>query len=644
MGWLDIRNRIETPILGDDAATIIVNTFLKNENVGSRTLKLSDYIEPTGPVYSDTKVTDSYRKSLDYELTRYIAKSLLKECDVSDKDKKVSFFIKDFGETLSTNPSLVNLIDPIKKLTVGELIKISTMSDIGMDVQKKNNTTPIGAFLSYSLSYACLDLSCSENEACGKRPIYPCKRVNKDELDLSGFDLSYSKRIYLNRDWQNIETWTFIIEYIKKCIDARIPFHMKPCGPYIAGIDSLNLYSDDRCFDKRISIIEEIIKEHPEVMRNFGTPIATGGMVRNSDGRCYYTVSHASWSNNKRSACTYNSYWNMIINSTYVVSAIEFLKNDLHIKLSDFLKNEEISENEEIKKAITILWYDMKLDSRNSEAYKALGKIIEYGGNFPTMKRAVSKYVDLNTSEGKMHSKKIAERFKENVRKVNSVYIFGDDRHIDTPIYMNEGFIQFNKKAESSIMFKYYKVYSAIIRARFPQAISMPEYKELSSDVKFLIKKVIDVSDVSSLTNMEIDIMDKSFLKLEKIATDITAKSGKEVYSYKVVRDNCFNGLISEDDFRTLRINIGLIYSYFPKVINEYRNLSPEVRVIIQKIRKTDNPYELSLREMHIVSSDSVKEQLDNMVNIVNKKHNGEINDMFDDRDDDISVVSKKNI
>ena len=134
MGWLDIRNRIETPILGDDAATIIVNTFLKNDNVSSRTLKLSDYIESTGPVYSDTKVVDSYRKSLDYELTRYIAKSLLKECDVSDKDKKVSFFIKDFGKTLSTNPRFVNLIDPIKKLTVGELIKISTMSDIRMDV------------------------------------------------------------------------------------------------------------------------------------------------------------------------------------------------------------------------------------------------------------------------------------------------------------------------------------------------------------------------------------------------------------------------------------------------------------------------------------------------------------------------------
>ena len=644
MGWLDIRNRIETPILGDDAATIIVNTFLKNENIGSRTLKLSDYIEPTGPVYSDTKVLDSYMKSLDYELTRYIAKSLLKECNVSDKDKKVSFFIKDFGENLSTNPRVVNLIDLIKELTVGELIKISTMSNIRMDVLKKNNTTPTGAFLSYSMSDACLDLSCSENEACGNRPIYPCKRVNKDELDLSGFDLSYSKRIYLNRDWKNIKTWTFVIEYIKKCIDARIPFSMKPCGPFIADIDNLNLYSDDQCFDKRISIIEDIIKEHPDVMKDFGTPIATGGMVKNPDGRCYYTVSHASRSNYRRSVNTYNSYWNMIINSTYILSAIEFLKNDLHIKLSDFLKNEEISENDEVKNAITILWNDRKLDSRDSEAYKAVEKIHRAIKGFSTVNHAVSKYVDLNTSEGKMHSKKIAERFKENVRKVNSVYIFGDDRHIDTPIYMNEGFVQFNKKAESSIKFRYYKVYSAIIRARFPQAISMPEYKELSSDVKFLIKKVIDVSNVSSLTNMEIDIMDKSFLKLEKIATDITAKSGKEVYSYKVVKENCFNGLISEDDFRVLRINTRLIYDYFPGVVNEFRKLSPDVRVILQKIRKADNPYDLSLREMHIISSDSVKEQLDHIVNIIKIGHKRELSDMFDDRDDDISVVSKKNI
>ena len=102
--------------------------------------------------------------------------------------------------------------------------------------------------------------------------------------------------------------------------------------------------------------------------------------------------------------------------------------------------------------------------------------------------------------------------------------------------------------------------------------------------------------------------------------------------------------MISEDDFRVLRINTRLIYNYFPSVLKEFRKLSPDVRVILQKIRKADNPYELSLREMHIISSDSVKEQLDNIVNIIKMGHKRELSDMLDDRDDDISVVSKKNI
>ncbi len=351
----------------------------------------------------------------------------MKDCDTLDLTKKISDFIPGWNEE--------------NNITVAELQEIASITDAQMKelIEDKNIKTNIGNFVKNVYDTSC-DL---EEEHNGADPIYPFEKTMYYEINSYG---GYNKRIYLNPPLKNITTYKFLSEYIKKCIDRRIPFDMKGFGSLKHGETSLDgtiLYSSNKYFDSHLECLEEVIKENPDLMNTFGTPIYTGAMVKDKNNRTYYTIGAGLPCQirppyNISLPSTYNDYIDRAINLTYLISSAKLIKQYFVRVLHQY---KELDED-------TKLLINKLSNPENCSAEELINI-----GNLNQMEeiRKMSYYIISQKKEHgtKQEQQDVMDRlrttFSNNFKMVCSVLKFKDKDHIQTSIYQDESFINFEK-------------------------------------------------------------------------------------------------------------------------------------------------------------------------------------------------------
>lgn len=544
MGWADIKDRIVEPIMTDEAMDLMSVIYLSGNKIETKKITTSSYVKPEKGDMTQEEL-DIYLEDLKVRLIKYYANYLLKA-------------------KVSKNEELVN---KVKKYNEEDLIKIMNMSSYDLlNYTKEDSLTNLLKKLRSLFDFV-------EALANGGSLVASYNGKDKEKIGFND-----TKRIYLNCDNLNKKKFLFIEEYIKGCIDAGIPFRMKPFGPESAEIDNLVLYSNSEFFDKHIDIIEGIIRNNPEIMTAFGDPIISSGNVVSSDGRKYYGVTSGLISlKNKKELIplikeykdknlpnkalagilnlkTHNQYSEQIMNTAALVALINYIKKKISKdKISeliskkyslDDLKNillirkgkipkfmnleEELSKSEEAKGEF-LSWIEK--DSFEDGVLKIKKddiKNLSFVGSDKLFALTIQLFLNyLKETYGESFIRDFKEDFKKEVKVVNSLLKFDDEKHTDVPIYMDELFYEQSKtldindekvedlnaeiKEEVKEILLYVKGYSDFIYKNWLSCSILKEYKDLPKEVVDIFVKVarngtdsLTEIDIKNITEMDV--------------------------------------------------------------------------------------------------------------------------------------------
>lgn len=430
MGWKEVKRRISMPILTPNGISAMVDSCLKKDGKNlrhSRTIVIDDYKSPTDDYES---VSEVEIEKIKFGIIRHMAQSLLRDCDGGDQSQTISQFVSGWKEK---NSGL--------DVTIGELQEIATMSDedIKKSVTDKSGDN-IGGFINKIYETSC-DLSREHN---GVDPVYPFKKTLNTEKNTRD---GYNKRLYLNPSHNNISTYEFLAEYIKKCIDRRIPFDMKGFGSMghsAKELDGMILYSSNEYFDDHLECLEEVIKENPEIMSTFGSPIYTGARVNVENGEVYYTIG-AGYPCTYRPR-TYNGYIDSAINMTYLTSSARLIKQYFPL-----ISREYRALDEETINLIN------KLNSLEKCSAKELQGIDSSSGlkaQKENIRELAHKIIKHKAEKGTEQEKeevmgRLKVTFSNNFKVICSALKFNDKEHIHTPLYADGSFLDLEQQVTS---------------------------------------------------------------------------------------------------------------------------------------------------------------------------------------------------
>jgi len=431
MGWKDVKERISVPILTPDGISTMLDSCLENEGQNkrhSRTIVMDGY---KSPIDDGKSVGTEKIEEIKYDLIRYMATSLLRDCDIEDTSKPVSQFYDGWNEH--------NKGQKLEDVTVGDLQEIASMSndEIGRLIEEKSTST-IGNFI-FKVYVTSCDIGAEHN---GAHPVYPFEATPSTEKNTLW---GYNKRMYLNPSLDNITTYQFLAEYIKKCIDRRIPFDMKGFGSveHSEGeLDGMVLYSSNQHFDQHLECLEEVIQENPDIMSTFGSPIYTGAKVNEENGESYYTIG-AGFPCSYRNM-TYNDYIDSAVNLTYLISSAKLIKQYFPIVSADYRELDE--ETRELIGKLS------NLEQCSAEELQKIEK-----GNLvikkqkETIRELAHKIIKHKEEKGTEQDKeevmgKMKVSFSNSFKVVCSALKFRDKEHINTPIYADGSFIDLEKQ------------------------------------------------------------------------------------------------------------------------------------------------------------------------------------------------------
>lgn len=419
MGWNQIKNRIVEPLLTSDGINEILKSCFKEngQNIRhSRSIKIGDYREP-----AEADLTEDDINNLDCrcDIVRYMAESLLKEYNedatVNDRMNK---------KRILWNTDKIDNIKYVLKQT----------ANMSNEQIKKIANSEIHCFIKYVYDN-CANLDSDHN---GDEPPYSIIVPPKGKGTYNG----YNKRIYLNTN-RNMYTVDFLVKYIKKCIDKRIPFNMKGFGSLAnraSEMDGTILYSNNEYLNEHIDVIEEIIRENPELMKKMGTPIYTGAMIKNTDGNCYYTITSGIPSYSGNINIIYNDYIDYAINNTYLIGCGRIIKYYINDVLEDFKELDERTKNL-IKDVINYHQCDTyRIKFLSSIGKEQIREVRELAYKIIENKRKTG------TEEEKQQVMKILKNtFSREFKIICSYLKFDDKEHVDCPIYQDGKFIEFEE-------------------------------------------------------------------------------------------------------------------------------------------------------------------------------------------------------
>ena len=168
--------------------------------------------------------------------------------------------------------------------------------------------------LSYCLSRTYLSMA-SNREGMGES--------GKDNIFVSG-QKGTSIRIYTNTPFSK-DGVKFELLYIQKCMERGLDY----TGKYFYNIKSNDrtiFYVRPEDLAQRVEILEEIKREHPEIVDKFGDPVPGAAKYHDS----YYGICHKGIVlENGSNKVTYNSYLNDIFHASYVMTKARVINRAL---------------------------------------------------------------------------------------------------------------------------------------------------------------------------------------------------------------------------------------------------------------------------------------------------------------------------
>lgn len=153
----------------------------------------------------------------------------------------------------------------------------------------------------------------------------------KDNIGLDNYNLftyrnePFDLKIYINTS-NSEETGLFLGEYIYKCINNNLSYHMVGLNHLGINKDRTILYTSKNDLPLKIKILNEIKKEHPDWNEKFGSPIASGATLNNS----YYAISFAYLENNNHDCkISYHDYFNYLSEVAYYRTLAKIVINKI---------------------------------------------------------------------------------------------------------------------------------------------------------------------------------------------------------------------------------------------------------------------------------------------------------------------------
>lgn len=422
MGWNDIKSRVYTPIITPEGIIEVLKSCMLKDGQNkshSASIKMEGYKEPE---HKGKEIDITEIEKTQFDLIRYMAKSLLTSCDENETNSYLSQFIPGWKEK---NHEIDITIDELKRIIglsdnqiKSILNRTSKVTNIDKFVDKVNNSVDFNKYAGTHM---------------GDNPIYPFERAK------------YSKRIYFNTPRNNIDTYKFLSLYIKQCIDRRIPFDMKAFGSEEHTNDQLDgtvLYSNNDFFDAHLDIVQKIIEENPELVNTFGTPIYTGGSVKDKNGNFYYSVAAGIPENGSAS---YNMHIDKIINSAYLISCGKLIKQYFPVIAKEFRELDD--ETKDIIEKLNKLDEYSPLEilnittGANREVRESIRKL---GYTIITFKQETS-----SQKESEEIMKKLKSNFLGNFKLMSSILKYRDKNHTEVPIYQDASFMEYAKSHET---------------------------------------------------------------------------------------------------------------------------------------------------------------------------------------------------
>ena len=245
-------------------------------------------------------------------------------------DKLVNYAVEDLN-SIFVNCLEENDLERLKELTeddIYDFIKGLNHESIEDTCTNLNISSNLYKFI--NLSIETIDYKTKE---IGK---YPSTMFNSENNEIT-FEIT------LNLS-EVEETYLLLNKYIRKCIENNLNYQMS-----ILNIDNINknsicLYANELDLIKKIGILNNIKKTHPEWIDKVNIPLQNHASLGNS----YYSISIYSINNN-----SYNEYFNQVSEISYyrILSKIILNKitNEKDLKIiNDFINFEKITIKQNI--------------------------------------------------------------------------------------------------------------------------------------------------------------------------------------------------------------------------------------------------------------------------------------------------------
>lgn len=652
MGWADIKDRIEVPIMTDDGIECMVDYFFSKGHITTKEIVMHDYRKPADADMTESEKTDLFR-DIKFRITKYYLKKVLSIINEKSKEKKY-IYVKDYfprfvEETKSRSYT---------NLKVTDLIKIYNMSQ--EELNNYNSDDYIKSYINILMD----------------RFDFVIEYFHQKEeiLSYSNSDLKkvgYStKRLYMNGDNNNRKKFLFIEEFVKRCIDSNLPFKLKPQGPSTDSLDNLVIYSNSDNVDKHIDLIESILNEHPEFREVFGDPIPGGGNIRSKDGKKYYAVtSDVIKTAEKPKGYTPNDYQMRIASCAAQLSFSKLIKKYLSDEKIKTLLLKELDETK-------IKEYVNKVHGKLTSAFAKTDLININKDNIDKFIASIHKYNELDLDKSKIQFEKIKfstymryyilniikymnERFghefknefkaefKKNILLVNSLFKCGDTSHTDIPFYMDELFYkQTNgleivepKKTETDEDILFVKSYINFINKNIWKSVATNEFKAMPKEVQSLVLKVrsgdsIGEEDYEVIMNMAAK---HNLLTVVKSVVDKYPDKKKELE--ESVKEE-FGETKEVSMLSTLSPGTPLLYTRLKIINHYYASITPELaklpvekRHAIIKLKKASSPKEIE-ESLDEIEEMGLKTDIWNLSQLirsrVGEKANQEFNDILE--------------
>lgn len=241
---------------------------------------------------------------------------------------------------------------------------------------------------------------------------------------------TYTLKIYLNGPEE--ETHKLLNEYIIRCIEENINYDMKSFGDNRDSQERTILYANINDIAKKISILDSIFDEEPNLKKVFGLPIHSSGRINNS----VYGISHSGVIKDDLSCInSYNDYFNNICEVAYYRTLAKIVLDIVDDEQASIIIQNFISlQNVSFKKAA--------MESPELALYNEV--------SFDTIKDLINQYIPLISSTiniymtDKERNKDIITEFTKSIRYISNI-CQNRDKRFPSNIVINKYLEEFIK-------------------------------------------------------------------------------------------------------------------------------------------------------------------------------------------------------